>query len=181
MQNPKQAVIALLPLLSLAPEDSLPVGATPEQLTSFQQRVGVPLPTQLTEWLSICNGPCVGQGGVYGIRPERPSLDIESCLASLPAWCRSKFIPVAGDGCGSSYVLSVTPFEGLNPVFFVDHEDQWELEEPSYAVASSLWHFLHFLFRKELGDKGWPFESQKVLKEDPDLFKVEKRLLAWNG
>jgi hypothetical protein len=180
MQEPKQAVIALLPLLPIAPGDYLPSGATEEQLISFQQRMGIIGPTQLLEWLSICNGPCVARGGVYGIRRDRQFLDIETRLASLPSWCGNNFIPVAGDGCGSEYVLSVTPVDGLHPVFFVDHEDDGVLEEPSYAVASSLWHFLRFLFREELGDEGWPFDSHKVLNEDAEILKVENRLLAWN-
>ena len=184
MQEPKQAVIALLPLLPIAPDDCLPSGATDEQLISFQQRIGIIVPPQLLEWLSICNGPCVARGGVYGIgrgvRRDPKFLDIESRLASLPSWCGNNFIPVAGDGCGSEYVLSVTPVAGINPVFFVDHEDDGVLEEPSYAVASSLWHFLHFLFREELGDEGWPFDSHKVLNEDPEILKVENRILAWN-
>ncbi len=180
IQKPKQAVIALLPLLPLAPKDRLPLGATPEQIDAFQRRIGINLPTQLLEWLSICNGPCIARGGVYGIRRDREFLDIESRLSSLPSWCGNNFLPVAGDGCGSEYVLSVTPVAGLNPVFFVDHEDEGVLEEPSYAVASSLWHFLHFLFREELGDEEWPFDSHKVLSVDPEILKVENRLLAWN-
>ncbi len=180
MQGPKQAVINLLPLLRLAPEDRLPPGATPEQIDSFQQRTGIALPSQLREWLSLCNGPRVARGGIYGIRADCQSLDIESHLATLPIWCGNNFVPVAGDGCGSNYVLTVSPTKGLNPVYFIDHEDEGMPEEPSYAVASNLWQFIRFLLREELGDTGWPFDSHKMLKQDPELLKLEKRLLAWN-
>lgn len=179
-QDPKQIVMTLLPSLPLAPGDRLPPGAAPEQIDAFQQRTGLTLPAQLREWLSHCNGPCVARGGVYGIRPDSPFLDIETHRASLPLWCGSGFIPVAGDGCGSHYVLALATLDGLNPVYFIDHEDDAVLEEPSYAVASGLWQFLHFLFRAELGDRGWPFDRKKVLQQDPHIARVDNRLLAWN-
>jgi cell wall assembly regulator SMI1 len=180
MQDVKQDVINLLPLLRLEPKDHLPSGAAPQDIDLLQQRIGVTLPAQLVEWLSICNGPCVAEGGVYGIRPDRKFLDMETRLESLPVWCGRNFIPVAGDGCGSHYVLAITPTNGLNPVYFVDHEDEGVLDEPSYVVASDLWHFLHFLFQAELGAEGWPFDRTKVLQEDPELIKVEDRLLPWS-
>jgi hypothetical protein len=176
--NPRHDAIALLPLLPLAPDDVIPLGATLEQIELLQQRIGMPLPFQFQQWLSACNGPLVAQG-VYGIRPDFPALDVENHMLLLPDWCSGRFIPVAGDGCGNHYILAVESIKSLYPVYFVDHEDEGLLEEPSYVVASGLWHFLLFLFQKELGHKGWPFEKAKVVQQDSELKKLDPRLLPW--
>ncbi|RYG57892.1 SMI1/KNR4 family protein [bacterium] len=181
MQDLQQSVIGLLPLLPSAPGDRLPAGASPQQIAEFQQRVGVILPESLTEWLSVCNGPMVGPGGIFGVRPDLPFLDIENRWASLPAWCHRRHIPVASDGCGSNYLLGLASVDGLHPVFFLDHEDEGVTEEPSFVVASNLWHFLRFLLSKELGEKGWPFNEEMVLGADPQLAKLEAWHLPWHS
>ena len=149
MENIKQEVRAMLPLLPLAPEDKLPAGATAEQIQHLQKDFGVSLPSQVVEWLSFCNGPCVAQGGVFGVRPDRKFLDIITHVEDNPYWRQSLWLPIAGDGCGNYYVLSLdSSSPEVCPVFFIDHEV--DHDELSHQVAPDLWHFLHWLFKDDL-------------------------------
>jgi cell wall assembly regulator SMI1 len=149
MENIKPEVLAMLPLLPLAPEDALPAGATAEQIQQLQSYFGLTLPSQLVEWLSFCNGPCVAQGGVFGIRPDRPFLDIINHVEQSPMWRQKLWLPIGGDGCGNYYILRLDPSDAEScPVFFVDHEAGYD--ELSHQVAPDLWHFLHWLFTEDL-------------------------------
>jgi cell wall assembly regulator SMI1 len=149
MQNIKQEVLAMLPLLPLAPEDKLPGGATAEQIQLLQKYFDLQLPTQLVEWLGCCNGPCVAQGGVFGVRPDRTFLDIINYAKQHPHWQQNHWLPIGGDGCGNYYVLALDPSNADScPVFFIDHEADYD--ELSHQVAPDLWHFLHWLFKDEL-------------------------------
>ena len=38
-----------------------------------------------------------------------------------------------------------------------------------YLFGSGLWHFLRFLFAREIGEQGWPFGAAFVQSVDPDL------------
>lgn len=149
MKDMKQEALSLLLLLRLAPEDALPKGATAQQLCDFEQRTNLRLPCQVEDWLTLCNGPCVAEGGVFGVRPDCSFLDIESYLQEHPTWQKNNWLPVAGDGCGNYYVV-VVDAQDLNgcPVFFIDHEvDNTEL---NHQIAPDFWTFLNWLFRREL-------------------------------
>ncbi len=144
-----QEALRLLPLVPISPEDKLPEGATAQQLRDFEQRTQFRVPHQIEDWLLFCNGPNVAEGGVYGIRPDRPFLDIESHLAYEPEWRKNKWLPVAGDGCGNYYVAVLDPDDLTScPIFFVDHEVDYD--ELNHQIASDFWTFLHWLFRREL-------------------------------
>jgi hypothetical protein len=111
-----------------------------------------------------------------------PFVDIESRHTRLPEWCRKEYLPVAGDACGSQYVIrSHLRDVGLFPVYFVDHEDFGTLNRPSYVVASGLWRFLWFYFRNDLGDRGWPCKESYVLKNDPTLARLKHATFCWDG
>lgn len=145
----KQEVLHLLTLLPLAPEDTLPDGATTEQIQQLRQYFGLPLPSQLVEWLTFCNGPCIAQGGVFGIRPDRKFLDIIAHVELNLPWLQKYWLPIAGDGCGNYYVLVLDPGNPEScPIFFIDHEVDYD--ELSSQAALDLWHFLYGLFRTEL-------------------------------
>lgn len=151
------------------PGEPLPPGASDDEIDAFSKRTGVQVPTDLREWWKFTNGPCIGPGGMYGIRPQREHLDLEGVYQHHPEWQRLNWIPVAGDGCGNEYVLTVTPESGpLRPVYFFEHE-QSDPRRFEYVVASGLWQFLRFLLREEMGGRGWPFDRDFVLKADPDL------------
>lgn len=145
----KQNVMDLLPKLILAPEDTLPKGATLQQIDDFEARTSLRLPHQIRDWLLFCNGPCIAEGGVYGICSDRPFLNIETYLNDCPQWLKNGWLPVAGDGCGN-YYLAVLDRSDLSscPVFFVDHEESHD--ELAYEVAPDFWSFLEWLFKKDL-------------------------------
>ena len=53
-------------------------------------------------------------------------------------------------------------------------------DEPAFIVASNLWQFLAFLFRKDLGKSRWPFDKEEVVRSDPQILKTEF-VLPWNA
>ena len=89
-----------------APEDDPPEGASAADLAVLSDRLGRSLPPVLKSWLSICRGAAIGPGGVYGPRPDRPSLDMVGVRDLFPEWQSLGWLPVAGDGCGNYYVLA---------------------------------------------------------------------------
>jgi hypothetical protein len=89
-----------------APGDDEPVGASAAELAVLSDRLGRSLPLALRNWLSVCRGAAIGPGGVFGERPDRPSLDMAGIRDLYPDWRTLGWLPVAGDGCGNYYVLA---------------------------------------------------------------------------
>ncbi len=87
-------------------EEGPPQGAEPAELDSLQARLGCIIPPVLRAWLSVCRGAGIGAGGVFGPRPDRPSLDMAQRRDLFPEWAEQGWLPVAGDGCGNCYVLT---------------------------------------------------------------------------
>ncbi len=138
------------------------------------------VPCELREWLEFTNGPRIGPGGVFGIRPYDEWYDIEYYYtpALYPEWLTKGWIPIASDGCGDYYVIATHPDWGPgSPVLFLDKAK--ELLAPEYLVASDLWHFLRFYLAKELGERGWPFTRDMVLSVDPGLAGRPTSILPW--
>lgn len=177
---PKAEVLALLAKVPAPPEDETPAGATEQQLAEFEKRMGVTVPPKLRSWLLVCNGPCVGPGGVFGINTQRKSQDIEHVLALRPSWRDKGWIPVAGDGCGNYYVVATRgEFGQGEPVLFVDTmEDE---SRPAYIAASDIWRFLSFLLKKELGQPKWPYNRDEVVSADPDILSFHDVNLPWTA
>ena len=176
-------VLTMLPEVEREPGTELPWGAEMWQIEATSARLGLPFPPELVDWLQVCNGPVIGPGGIHGVRPTVPPFarDIETHHGYLPDWCRPAYLPVAGDGCGSDYVIAAVPTcEGLHPVWFLSHVDR-DRGRPSYLVASGLWSFLRFLFLEDLGDRGWPCEPSYILDLDPALNRIESAEFCWDG
>ena len=89
-----------------APEDNAPEGASAAELAALADRLGHSLPPVLRCWLSVCRGAAIGQGGVFGHRPDEPFLDMVKNLDRYPEWRSLGWLPVAGDGFGNFYVLA---------------------------------------------------------------------------
>lgn len=160
------------------PEELLPEGVSDQECNDFEKRTGIALPHDVRDWLKIANGPCVGPGGLFGIRPARTHLDIESCFTMFPLWKTKKWIPIAGDGCGNYYLVPTQhEYGGGYPVLFVDTGSS--SETPSYIVASDIGHFLVFLLEKELGREGWPFNEKAVIQFDPQITQFNGAALPW--
>lgn len=89
-----------------APDDEPPRGAEPAELVDLEARLGCGIPPVLRAWLSICRGARIGPGGVFGARPDDPSMDMAWMRDLYPQWAGSDLLPVAGDGCGNYYILA---------------------------------------------------------------------------
>ena len=173
-------VLALLARVPAPPDEETPAGATEQQVAEFEKRTGVTIPAKLRSWLLACNGPCVGPGGVFGIKPKRADLDIEQVLSLFPKWREKGWIPVAGDGCGNYYVVATKrEFGDGEPVLFIDTMEQDSV--PAYIVASDVWRFLWFLFNDELGESKWPFNRDEVTTSDPDILSFHDVDLPWTA
>ncbi len=161
------------------------------QVEEFEQKFRLELPIELKEWLFIANGANVNPGGVFGLK------DFAQDYSWHPNWLSKKWIPIASDGCGDSWILAcgeTISSSSTHPVFFID---QCDLDKPAYVVASGLWKFLRFLLedeiihqkfppvldtesenwhesmRNRLHDSTrrdyWPFTKEMVLQNDPCL------------
>ena len=155
----------------------IPEGATDEQIDSITSRVGIAVPIELRQWLRTCNGVLVGPGNIYGVRPDLAFLDIGYLLDLHPEWINQGWIPIAGDGCGSYYVLATrSSTRRGHPIFFID---EYDYNVPAYVVASNLWSFLWFLLQDEFGRDYWPQDKDKVLEIDPDLSEYSEIPRLW--
>lgn len=177
-------VRSLLKQVPSPPDSSLPPGAEEGEIRAFEERTGIQLPSEVKNWLRTSNGPLVGPGGVFGILSSSPSNvqadDMEAILRIYPEWKERHWLPIAGDGSGNYYIIPLGLYSKTgHPVFFIDTSD--DHLKFGYSVASDLWHFLRFLFRRELGNKYWPFNKDRVLEEDPELEYVTGAPKAWES
>jgi hypothetical protein len=177
----REEVIQIVSQVPSPPGEPLPPGLSDTEIDQFTNRTGLPVPPELREWLRFTNGPCIGPGGIYGIRPQRAGFDMESVFEFLPGFKRNRWLPLGTDGCGDYYVLALESEPELRPVYFIDAYQESEYKVPTYAVASEFWLFLRFLFRKELGDRAWPFDAKSVLASDPALSRVKGAPLPWKA
>jgi hypothetical protein len=174
------AILKLLAQVPKNPDEPLPGGLLDEDLDRFAQRTGIAPPPDLRAWLKLCNGPCVGPGGLFGIRNATSTLNIESYLDLFPSWKIAKWIPIAGDGCGNYYVEPTQGEFGRGfPVLFIDTHESSEL--PTFIVASDLGHFLAFILESELGNRSWPFCKREVTEKDPAILGFTGVPLPWKA
>lgn len=161
---------------------SLPPGAEDRELSDFEKRFALTLPDELKSWLRVCNGPRVGAGGFFGIRTgdygDGRAFSIDECLEFHPDWIESRWIPVASDGCGNTYVLDGRDRKRC-PAFFV--ETCIDSKTPRYWVASSVLHLFEFLLLEELEEHRWPFQNPSwVLSKDQDIVTLGRGIpLPW--
>ncbi len=176
----KDEVLALMSTVPAPPEGSLPAGASNAAIQDAESNCGIRFPQKLKEWLLASNGACIGPGGLVGIDVARDSQDLRAVFDNYPQWNDRGWIPVAGDGCGSYYVVATkNEFGSGEPVLFVDvHETP---DEPAFIVASDIWFFLKFLLSKELGKSHWPFKEAEVLDLDPSIASFKNVRLPWNA
>lgn len=170
-------VVSILTELEKPPGESIPSGLKQADVDGVESRIGFCLPDPFRKWLKTTNGPCVGPGGIVGVNTARELQNLESIYELYPNWKAKRWVPVAGDGCGNYYVLVHEVYD-LQPVVFVDVMEN--SDEPAFIVASDLWHFLAFLFRKDMGKSRWPFDKEEVVEKDPKILKT-KLLLPWNA
>jgi SMI1 / KNR4 family (SUKH-1) len=182
----QEEVFQLAKLVPGPPNEPLPAGISDADIDLFTEKTGLPVPTELRAWLLFTNGPCIGPGGIYGIRPKRNHLDIECTYEHLPEFKENRWIPIGSDGCGDYYVIALAPHhqsvESVEPVYFIDLHLKNCFAKPTYVAASGFMRFLRFLFREELGlGSGWPFDEKPVLENDPDLSKCTGAVMPWEA
>jgi hypothetical protein len=140
----------------------------------FVLKTGLAFPPEVRDWLRFTDGPRIGPGGIFGLR------DFEEVYGFKPEFLAKRWLPLGTDGCGDYYVLALDSKDHpLRPVYFIDPYHEGGYDVPTYVVASGFWRFLWFLFRKEVGERGWPFDPAYVLGNDPDLAKVTSARLPW--
>lgn len=161
-------------------EPTLPPGAGDAEIAGFEIRTGLTIPPAFREWLKFTNGPTIGAGGVRGVQTSHEADDIESHYDWHPEWREKGWIPIAGDGCGDYYVIATQEHNSQgHPVFFIDcHLDPLT---PAYIVASNVLSFLRFYLRRDLGERGWPFDRAKMLAEDPAIAEPTTADLPWEA
>lgn len=169
----QEEVLRLAEVVPREPGTPLPPGATDSEIDAFVMLQQVTIPPEVRDWLSFTNGPRIGFGGVYGLK------DFEDVYGFIPGFKERHWLPLGTDGCGCYYVLALdSEDKPLRPVYFIDPYDSG-YDTPTYAVASGFWQFLRFMFRHELGERGWPFDADLVLASDPELAGVRGAPLPW--
>jgi hypothetical protein len=168
----------LLSQVPRAPGQRLPSGLTDEVISGFEERVGFPMPPEQANLLRLSNGPCVGPGGIFGVRPALAFLDIEQLYESYPGWRDQGWVPVASDGCGNYYVAARAGKHW--PIVFIDTVE--DADQAAFIVASGVLKFVIALLEKELGETGWPFNEAKVTASDPSIIGLgDTFTLPWDS
>lgn len=163
-------IIAFLSKAPLHPEEGIPEGLSESDIFSLEERLGMKLPPQFRDWLTVTNAPCVGSGGFVGHCNSRKALDIESIYINYPEWKQKGWIPVVNDGSGNFYVLLGCGSQ-TDIVAYVDVAES--PSELAFVAASSLIKFIELFTRRESGEKGWPFDRDFVLENDPKLQNLQ--------
>ena len=157
---------------------------TYRKIKSFESNYNIKLPKDFIDWLFITNGSNVGPGGFFGIETGRNSNDIEFYLNLYPIWVEVKYIPVASDGFGNTYLIDLTNSFTNGFIFFIDSSG--DISKPTYYVASHVWTFLYCILSRDTVEdeddieNSWPFDEQKVISLDPEILKTPKEFLPWN-
>ena len=172
--NAKQKTLELMRRSTMPPGHTPATGAERVELERLEKLYEIRLPQAFEEWLMICNGSLLGPGGTYGIGSHLGRLSME--MQMEPEWIPLKWIPIASDGCGNSYVVDCSESELWGTVYFID---SMQLDRVAFAAATDVWHFLQFLLLRDLGETNWPMEREDTLKLDPDLVRIPSALLPW--
>src|SRR5581483_5178538 len=85
-----------------APEEEAPRGARPDEVDGLAARLGCGIPPVLRAWLSVCRGAGIGPGGVFGPRPDEPSLDMARLRDLFPQWADRAGCPWLVTGAGTT-------------------------------------------------------------------------------
>jgi hypothetical protein len=178
----QREVLRLVDRMPRQPNSIIPGGASDEEIDALGTRLGLPIPDELRAWLGCCNGPLVGPGGLFGIRPDWDFLDIEARASGFPWWREKRWIPVAGDGCGNYYVLDLrSKTRSGHPTLFLDWADSVEnsLDTASYVVASGLWPFLRYILSCEINEGYDLWNQREALRHDSGLADIRDLPLPW--
>lgn len=171
---PRPLLTEILQLLVPAghPAETPISGASETELERLAASFGRPLPADAMAWLRLCNGSRAGEGGILSTEQICDELNF------WPALRERGWLPIAGDGCGNTYVVDTdSPSAALG--FFEPIASDDELQ---YYLASSLPIFLSCWLQQEATERSltdaeaddptrirWPFDRRAALQIDPEL------------
>lgn len=178
--NPLVDVLRLLPEAGHRPGDTI-AGATDADLDDLSSAFGRPLPDDVVAWLRLCNGTLAGEGGIFSV-----SRIIEE-LEFWPVHRVRGGLPIAGDGCGNTYVVDSTAGSAVG-LFEPIASD----EELQCYFSSNLRAFLGRWLRKEIANTRarrarpqhrdydpWPLEASEAVQLDSELANLSP--LPWDA
>ncbi|MEY4530119.1 MAG: hypothetical protein RLZZ156_840 [Deinococcota bacterium] len=161
------------------PDIDLPLGASLQDILSFETHYKLHLPNSMREFLQVINGAYVGSQVFLGINSTTNN-EIGRFLELIPSWVQRNWIPIASDGCGNYFVMMVAN-EQNQPIGFIDHETGYETVD--YVVSSRLEIFVEqFILREVDGTrklKNWFFDEKIALQIDPNILKFKDLGLPW--
>jgi cell wall assembly regulator SMI1 len=154
-----------------------PGPATLEDIRRFETEKGMSLSRDVIEWLMTTNGIKRGPAGLNGISGWM-AIGMEGAFTEFPEWKFRNWFPLAGDGFGNCYVsYPIDRCPDRRPVCFVDVSV--DPHRVAYVVASSVWHFLYFHLKEDMGDKRWPCNRDYVLEQDPTIQDFTELPMPW--
>jgi hypothetical protein len=160
--------------------DPYPPGASDKQLDLFSKQFGIPIPSDLSEWLRITNGGA----GFFGVAPVHPDRDIEVMWKIRPYWLEKGWIPVGTDTFGNFYVLVPEIDKHLRGgVCFVEGTQSDQL---SFTVASDTLHYAEFELEMRTVMKSyddeyrWRCDKEFVTSKDPKIVEVAVAPMRWD-
>jgi cell wall assembly regulator SMI1 len=162
-------------------------GASEMDITNSELRLGLQFPEELKVWLKTYNHVTTTFGTILGVsltsEPQEGSIEQSLAFQTHSGWKENGWLPVADDGCGSSYVAVLSKSKRAAPIAFIDFANNARLD---YAVASSFYAFLRGFFLKDVNAENqvlasrWPFDKTIALENDPGLAGVSIAPLPWD-
>jgi len=150
--------------------------ADPATLTAFFRQHRIVDTSFLYRWLRLCNGWQLRRGTLYGVGTGHPDTDINVIWRLWPDWMARRWLPIADNGQGATYVIALNAHGG-GPVYCIDPLVNESL--PRYVAASDLYYFVQFFLQAELGDPGWPYSAAHVKRLDPQIANIKSAPLPW--
>jgi hypothetical protein len=152
-------------------------------LSQFEKQHSICLDGNFKEWLFVSNGSHAGRGGFYGIGYTNDSIALGYKVN--PHWFLSRWVPVAGDGFGNTYLVDCSDLPTRGFIFFIDSFT--DTSKVTYYVASDFWRFMYMMLLCESDNSDenndedlWPFNETFVLSVDPRIALAPSALLPWN-
>jgi hypothetical protein len=157
-------------------------GASPEQLTAAERRLGTRLPPSLGAFLQRCNGFAGVDWRVLGVPPcERRHDLVGESRTCREVWEPRDLVAVASDAGGERFVLlpGQADDRGECPVAMFDHETGEQLGIVASTYERLVWFVLDDLRRRCFPNGEprppdapgpWPFRDPEwMLQRDPGL------------
>jgi len=137
-------------------------GAKVEEIQRGEAISGIAFTTELKDWLSAVNGLELQGVIFYSVQ------NMIDTLYEYPIYKEKRFLPIAGDGCGSDYVMMYEKSLIDPPIGMVEGVKR---DRINGLCASSLYHFIYYFIRhsRDVEEYPWPGNKDFVLEVDPNI------------